>query len=299
MSILQELIRQDYGIVMTGSRWGHSENHDSLVYDSEKDIFYWNSQGLVGDAYHYLINVRKWSHNQAKDFLRTNGGNATFVHIVKNYDEVITYPPLVEAFHESLEHQDKSFFYARTITDETISRWMLGYYDGFYTIPIYQDGVFKQIQMRRDYPKKLIRKYYKGVGPLLFNSEILKITSKIFFVESPISAIVLNQNNIPAVSFDDGSQGFMPEWFKYFTHQKEIDICFDNDQAGELGALRIAKMLGVGRCKIYTFADAEIKGYGADDFFIDGNQQNHFLEAFTKNSKFAFQIQERKKWINK
>jgi hypothetical protein len=52
-------------------------------------------------------------------------------------------------------------------------------------IPIYQDGLFKQFQMRRDSPK-MIRNYYKGVGPLLYNSEILSATNRIFITEGLI-----------------------------------------------------------------------------------------------------------------
>lgn len=292
--VLEKLVEQDFGIVFNGSRWARSAEHDSLVIDREKQLFYWNAQNVSGDAYVYLTRVRKLNPQDAKELLKNFGFSGTFIHEIKDGGETVVYPKLVDVFHEAIWKVDRSYFHNRTITDETISRFKLGYSDGFYTIPIYQDGVFKQIQMRRDSPK-LIRNYYKDVGPLLFNSDILKLTNKIFLTEGLIGAIVLNQNGIPAISMNIGCDGFQAAWVKYFIHQKEIYILFDNDIAGVKGAVRTAKILGEYKCKIYNFEDFDGKGYAVDDAFIDGVSAQELLDIVYANSKHSYELLV-KKW---
>lgn len=284
MTLLYDLISDDFGIEGNG-RWFHSVEHNSLVYDAEKDIFYWNSEDIKGDAYIYLTKVRKLSHTSAKEYIKSGNSSLSFITEIKDGEETIVYPKLVEIFHENLKTEDKSYFYKRTITDETISRFRLGYWNGWYTIPFYQGGLFKQFQLRRDEPKKSIRGYYKNVGPLLFNSDILKITDKIVITEGITSCIVLNQNGIACVSYNSGTVGFLPEWASHFIHQKTIYLLYDNDKAGIKGAIRTAKILGEYKTFIYTFSDFEETGYDANDFFIDGHTKDDLKEILESKMK--------------
>ncbi len=290
LSILEKLVKEDYGLILNGEKWARAEKHDSLVIDRTKQVFHWNSRDLHGDAFAYLMFVRGLTHDASKEYLRQNDGKVTFIHEIRNKEEVIVYPKLVEVFHSNLLNNNKDYFYKRTITDETISRFQLGYHEGFYMIPIYQDGLLKQFQMRRDYPRKEIKNYYRGVGGLLYNSEILKFVDKVVFVEGVTSCVVLNQNNIPAVSSNTGAEGFMVDWFPYFVHQDLIYLIYDNDSAGINGAIRTAKILGETRCKLYTFADKEEKGYDANDFFIDGGTRQEFLSLIENESKYSFEL---------
>lgn len=295
LSLLERLIEEDYGFVENGSNWGRAEEHDSLVVDRKKQVFYWNSNEVSGDAFIYLTKVRKWSYSDAKEFLKQQlVFKGTFVTEIAKGEEVVVYPKLVEIFHSNIWDQDRTYFHSRTITDETISRWNLGYHNGFYTIPIYQDGVFKQFQLRRDNPKT-IRNYYKGIGPLLFNSDLMKLTNKIVFVEAPTSCIVLNQNGIPSVSMNTGAEGFLEEWYPYFIHQREIFILFDNDPAGIKGGIRTAKILGLNRCRLYNFEEFEVKGYDANDFFKDNHTKEEFNEILNTKTRYAFEYKEYKK----
>ena len=176
LSILEKLIDEDFGFEANGSSWGRAIDHNSLVVDREKQVFYWNSEDIKGDVYVYLIEVRNWKPSDAREYLRQQGRfTGTIIHEIKGTEEVVTYPKLVDIFHDEIWKDDREYFHRRTITDETISRFKLGKYHEFYTIPIYQDGVFKQFQLRKDNPKT-IRNYYKGVGPLLFNSDIMKVS---------------------------------------------------------------------------------------------------------------------------
>ena len=50
MTLLEQLISEDYGLEVNGTNWARAEAHNSLVIDRAKQIYYWNSRGLVGDA---------------------------------------------------------------------------------------------------------------------------------------------------------------------------------------------------------------------------------------------------------
>jgi DNA primase len=298
LSPLEKFIEEDFGIKFNGASWARSITHDSLVIDREKQIFHWNSEDIHGDAFIYLVAVRKMNERDAKELLKHTPFSGSFIHEIKDGSETIVYPKLVDVFHENLKTADRTYFYNRTITDESIDRFQLGYDNGFYMIPVYQDGLFKQFQMRRDSPK-LIKNYYKGVGPLLFNSDIMKITNKIFIVEGIMSAIVLNQNGIPAVSMNCGCESFMPEWVAKFVHQDQIYILFDNDKAGNHGAIHTAKILGLTKCRIYNFWDVDAVGYAVDDFFIDGNSKAELMHKAHFESKYAFELPEYAKSNNR
>jgi hypothetical protein len=291
---LERLVEEDYGIHYDGKKWAHAIAHDSLIIDCERELFWWNSKNIHGDSYTYLTRVRGLSHDSAKELLRNLGFSATFIQQIKDGEETIVYEKLVEIFHENLLEGDKTYFYNRTLTDDTINRFKLGTYNGFYTIPIYQDGLFKNFQLRRDSPK-IIRQYYKNVGPLLFNSGLLKVVDKVYITEGLIGAMVLMQNGVPAVSMNMGCDSFMPEWIKYFTGVKEIVILFDNDQAGTLGAVRTAKILGESRCMIYNFFDFEGNGFAVDDFFIDGGTKDELFSEISTWGKRSYELENPRK----
>lgn len=293
-NILEKLVEEDFGIIINSDNWARSVQHDSLVIDRFKQIFHWNSRNLHGDAYLYLVEIRGWTYEAAKEYLKHSSYTTTFIHEIRNKEEVVVYPKLVDVFHENLLRENKDYFYKRTITNETMSIFQLGFWQGFYMIPIFQDGLFKQFQMRRDEPTKTIKGYYKGVGGLLYNSDVLKYTNKIVFVEGVTSCIVLNQNKILSVSCTTGAEGFMVNWFPYFAHQDLIYLVYDNDSAGLNGAIHTSKILGETRCKIYTFGSKEEKGYDANDFFIDGGTREQFMDLIENESKYSFELEKGK-----
>lgn len=290
MSLLFDMIKEDYGAIGSG-RWWRSEQHSSLVYDAERDVYYYNSEGLIGDAYHYLTEVRKYPPRDAREYIKSHDGTATFIITVKNKEEIVVYPKLVDIFHDAINERVKDYFYRRTITDTTIDRFKLGAYRDFATIPVYQDDLLRQIQLRMDSPRKEIRKYYKTGSSYLFNSGILRFVDTVYLVESPISAIIMMQNGLPAISMDSGANSFSVEYYPYFIHVKKINILFDNDRAGQIGAETVSDILGETRCKVYTFWNSGVEKFGADNFFIDGGTKEDLLSTLEKESKYPFELQ--------
>ncbi len=280
--MLSRLVEEDFGKRNETSRWFKADVHDSLVVDKERNVFYWNSRDLSGDVYAYLVNVRGWSSQKAKEYVENNYQNFPFL---KRVESVVTYPKLVNTFFVNGLNQ-RDYFYSRGLLDKTIDHFLLGYFDGWATIPIFEDGVFKNFQLRRDNPKQ-IKAYYRGVGQLLFNVDILKYVSEVFMVEGTIDALILIQNGLPAIAPCSGV--LQPKYFHRFYKIKRINILFDNDRAGYEEAVKTAKMLGEERCYIYLFQDFGEK-YDPVDFFRDGNTLDNLLKLVYNSSKKVYQL---------
>ena len=290
--ILEALISEDFGLKDTESNFPKSEEHSSLVLDRRKGIFFWNQEGIVGDPLVYLTRVRKLSFNDAKEFLRNFEYSGTHVHIIKGHDkDVVVYPELVDTFHRLGKPENRrDYLYRRGLTDETIDRFQIGWYNDFTMIPFFINGTFRNFQMRKDIPNKRIKSYYKGVGPLLFNSDILKLVSIVYVVEGPLDALILLQHGIPAISTNSGGV-ISSEWHDKFVDQQTIYLIMDNDGAGRKEAKRTAKNLGTTRCRIYTFQDYEQIGFDPIDYFLDGNTDKDFLKLVEEKSQWIWELE--------
>jgi DNA primase len=289
MSLLEQLIVEDFGLQgREEARWAKSDDHSSLVLDRDKDIFYWNSKHIVGDALTYLIKVRGMPFWEAKAFLKGKNYTETFVYTVKSEGEdVVAYPELVNLFVEAGITQ-RDYWYRRCLKDSIINRFQLGYHDGWYLIPFFVNGTFRDFQMRRDEPEKRIRHWYKGVDPLLLNSDILKFTDEIIITEGPVDAILLTQYNVNAIGHNAGAGYWNPNWSKHFLKQKKIYVVYDNDDAGRNGAVRVAKNLGEFRTFIYNFEGFKEK-YDTGDFFKEGNSIIDYMDLVKGKATRWFQ----------
>jgi len=292
--ILEKLIDEDFGIeYREGSRWGKAVKHDSLVLDREKGIFYFNSKHIVGVPLTYLMDVRGMSFQQAREYLSKYKYVDTFSHTINTETgDIVVYPKLVDIFYDSGRSSDRRvYWYSRGINDTTIDIFRLGWYNGFSTVPIYMDGSFRQFQLRMDGEKRQIRNFYRGVGPLLFNSDVLKVVDDVYITEGLTDCLRLGQEGIPSVSHNTGAGGWQEQWYKYFLHQKNIYVIFDNDQAGKSGAKKVAKNLGIYRTKIFNFSGYEDK-YDVVNFFQDGGTRKEFIELVKNRSKYLFELED-------
>lgn len=293
--ILEQFIDEDFGIESReGSRWAKAGKHDSLVLDREKGIFYWNSKHIVGVPLDYLMKVRGMTFQDAREHLNKYKYVDTFSHTINTVTgDTIVYPKLVDIFYDNGRSPDRrTYWYNRGINDSTIDIFRLGYYNEFSTVPIFMDGSFRQFQLRKDGEQRQIRNFYKGVGPLLFNSDILKVTDDVFITEGLTDCLRLSQEGLASVSHNTGAGGWQEQWYKYFIHQKNIYVIFDNDQAGISGSKRVAKNLGIYRTKIFTFSGFDDK-YDVVNFFQDGGTRKDFLDLVKENSKYVFELEEK------
>ena len=289
-TLLEKVIGLDFTIAGNGDRWKYTEEHSSLVLDLQEQVWFWNSRDLRGTPIDYLVIVKGMPLKQAKalvkDLIYVTGGDLSFPG---KKELVVQNEKLVEVFWRN-GVTDRDYWYRRGLTDKTIDTYKLGKYDGFWTLPIYMDGKFMNFQCRTDVPEKKIRPWYRGVGPLLFNSSILPFVSSVFITEGPVDSIILNQHGFPAISHTGGSSGWNDAWFPYFKRQKEIFYVADNDLAGYSGAKKVAKSLGEYRVKVVAFIDHPLR-YDTVNFFLDGGTSDKFRELVSKAS-LGFKVKE-------
>jgi DNA primase len=288
MTLLQELIQEDFGI-SGNNRWFSSVEHSSLVYDSDKDIFFWNSQNIRGDVLEYLIKVRGISRKKAEEILKTNTRVVGSVVEETETGDTKPYEKLVDLLW-TLGKDNRDYWYKRCLTDRTIDNNRLGFYNGWNLIPLTVGEKFVNFQCRRDDPKRIQYWYrHKDFQPVILNQEILQLVDTIFITEGPVDSILLNQEGIPTVSHTGGSGYWNPIWYPLFQRIKNIYYIQDNDSAGLWGSKRVSEGLGVNRVKIFQF-DNDIKGYDAGNYFQEGGNATEFKEMVETNSKYSFEI---------
>jgi len=108
-------------------------------------------------------------------------------------------------------------------------------------IPVTKDGLCKY---RRDYEHNIKPKYTAdyGLKASLFGWEQAKSNKTILVTEGELDSLVAWSNNIPAVSSTAGANTFTDEWISWL-QDKEVLLCFDNDEAGADGMINIIKRL--------------------------------------------------------
>jgi hypothetical protein len=284
--MLVDLVREDFGISGHG-KWWRSDTHSSLVVDAESDVFYFNSRGLRGGPVDYLHLVRGVKKSVAHELVNRN--LAMGIPLDKETSLQTKFEKLVQIFHNNGKSK-RDYWREKGIEDSTVDRYRLGFYEGWYLIPIYRDSVFVNFQCRRSEPKKFVKFWYKDPDfrPVLFNSGVLPFVRSVYIVEGMVDCLMLNQKGLPCVCSTNGNMSWDSNWVRYFSNINEIVYVTDNDSAGINGAIRTAKMLGEGRVKILRYKD-RAEGFGALDFFLEGNSVDDFKDVVARESVYAFE----------
>jgi Toprim domain-containing protein len=63
--------------------------------------------------------------------------------------------------------------------------------------------------------------------------------AQIIICEGEFDRLVLEANGFKAVTSTGGAKAFKKEWAKEFANISGVYLCFDNDEAGKSGALRV------------------------------------------------------------
>lgn len=83
--------------------------------------------------------------------------------------------------------------------------------------------------------------YDKGGKVTLYGADKIKDKTFVLVTEGEMDCLVAWSHNIPAVTSTGGSQSFQSEWVNILK-DKEVILCFDNDEAGGRGMI---KALGI------------------------------------------------------
>jgi len=280
MTELASLVGEDYTVIGHG-RYLRTAEHDSLIIDIHRQVFYWNSKNISGDALDWLVKVKGVTFAEAKRRLGRTASRRLYIWKPAIRDIVIS-KKLFDSFFELGKYHRDYWLNERGYTHSTIDKFSLGFSGEWYTIPIIVDGVLKNFQCRKTNPKGM-RYWYQGVGALPFNMDAMKFAKIMVLTEGPVDAIMCVQNGIPAMSSSVGAGHFSPMWVSRLHNIERIYAVYDNDEAGRNALERIAEMLGfwIRGYSFSGFAD----GYDITDFFRDGNTADDFRKLIGSECK--------------
>lgn len=288
---LQELISRDYEL-KGGGKYLRAIKHDSLVIDKERQLFFWNSKNINGDAFDWLTKIKGWSIESAREFVSKNFSTYTFPIPEREVKDssIVVYDRLVDEFFERGKSKRDYWRNVRGYTDSTIDLFKLGYSNFCYVIPIFVNRKFVNFQCRTHEPRRMWH-WYKNTGPHPFNLDYIKNQSWGVLTEGPVDAIMLMQNGIPAFSHTAGAGAghhVMLDFYYNLLPLEKIYIAYDNDKAGRKGSYELGKVFG-DRAWIYNMWDFEEKA-DVSDYFIDGGTARGFMELLEKQSKHWFEV---------
>ena len=136
----------------------------------------------------------------------------------------------------------------RGFKEEVINEFQLGEKDGMVSIPYILDGQVVGIKYRGIDKKSYIRE--KDGLSILYNQDRVDKTKDVIVVEGEfdvMAAYQLGYRNV--VSTSVGAMGFKNEWMDFFDSCiGKIYIAYDNDEAGDKGADKLAERVGRHRC---------------------------------------------------
>lgn len=139
----------------------------------------------------------------------------------------------------------------RTLSLETIEKFGI-YWDGKrIVIPVHDArGSFLFNKYRRSPTEEnaAIPKYQYDTGSIvvLYNEKTMKELNSdepLFIVEGEFDCLALENIGLHAVSSTGGAGSFQPEWVEKFQNVNNIIICFDSDESGMKGAIKVQQLL--------------------------------------------------------
>jgi DNA primase len=155
---------------------------------------------------------------------------------------------LAEKYHTTLPDEIRAYLHDRGLDDDVIERHLLGWNGYRITIPIFnREGEVTFFKLAkhpldtRPGPKIMAS---PGANAELYGWEVLKEQpSQVIICEGEFDRLVLETNGFQAVTSTGGAGSFRSEWAAEFKSIPHVYVCFDRDDAGRRGALRVARMI--------------------------------------------------------
>lgn len=198
---------------------------------------------------------------------------------------------LAQRCHAALPERVRSYLNQRGISDRIIDDFLLGWNGWRITIPVFgRDGKLSTFRLAKDpddtsnTPKMLSA---SGSKVELYGWEtLLAQPQAVVICEGEFDRLVLESHEINAVTSTGGAATFKPEWVEAFPPSVEVYICFDNDQAGRLGACKVAELIPHARL-VELPAEVGEGGDVTDFFFRLGRTRDDFLALLSAATLLA------------
>lgn len=266
----------DYGFSLNGKNQKccfHDDNNPSLSIDLQSGLFKCHACGKSGSIFdwymfHHNVDFKEAVVQIASKYNIELPGNKKSKKQSGGLEKLTN--ELIEACHKALPEDIRTYLNSRGIADDLIKKYKLGwgeFYGKYWiVIPVKdKDGNYSLLKLRRppsedstDIPKMKV--YPVGAKHELFDYETLENSEWIIICEGELDKLVLEANNIPAVTSTGGVGTFKKEWFKYFHDKEKVGVCFDKDKAGIEGADKLIKqLLELNKPKVFKIDLPEMK----------------------------------------
>ncbi len=182
-------------------------------------------------------------------------------------------PEDIGEYHAAIfsDYDALQYLNARGITTDSIRRFKLGVkaHKGkrWLSIPHGRGGNWLNIKYRSLPPAEKAFEREQGCRSVLFNGDAIDKHESIILTEGELDNITLLQHGFEnAVGTTGGAGSFDADWVVKLEKTKKIYLCFDADEAGQKGAVTVAKRLGYNRC-----FNVVLPVKDANDFFLKHN----------------------------
>jgi DNA primase len=179
---------------------------------------------------------------------------------------------LAQAYHAELPERIREYLrIQRGISDAVIGRALLGWDGRHITIPIFdRTGLFAFFKLAKDpedassAPKMLAP---SGTRAELYGWERVREKPQgIIICEGEFDRLVLESRGFHAVTSTGGANTFRSNWAAAFREIPKVYLCFDQDQSGEAGAKKVARLIS--HAQIVTWPEEVGEGGDVTDFFV-------------------------------
>ncbi|MCE9643080.1 MAG: toprim domain-containing protein [Candidatus Andersenbacteria bacterium] len=199
---------------------------------------------------------------------------------------------LVSQSHEAMPDNIRQYLNKRGIPDTVIADSKLGY-GNFYgknwiTIPIKDEtGEYAYFKLRQD-PNEGNEKitYPKGEAQIYEWDTLKRTDAPLIICEGELDRLLLVGKGVNAITSTHGAGTFKQEWVPQLTAFQKIYVCFDQDEPGQKGAERVAKMLdnaGITEVYFVTLPDEVGEGGDVTDYFTKfGGTVDDLLGKYAK-----------------
>ncbi len=161
----------------------------------------------------------------------------------------------------------------RGLTKTTIEKFQLGYHNRRYTIPIRNaDGELVNVRRYDLHSKEASKKmlpWATGWGSAaLYLMDALE-QDTVVICEGEMDAIILRQYGFNAMTHTSGAATWLPAWSHHF-EDKTVYVVYDVDQAGQQGAIKVAKSVVKVAKSVYIInLPLTVPGSDVTNWFVD------------------------------
>jgi|TARA_R110000824_G_scaffold147495_1_gene316941 DNA primase len=224
----------------------HTDQHDSCSINTETGLWICFRGCGQGSLKSFLRRYLNLSGAQVDKFI----GDHEVLIDTSFFDDVKLEPPtLPEVQFPYNTSFVPDWVFNRQFTVKTLRRWECGItgQDGL-AFPIRDElarTVGWAVRRKRGFPKYLYNQSLKK-SKLLFGGHLINEAPLIYVTEGPLDAMWLDQYGYPAVAILGASMSKAQASLLQDFSVGEVVLCFDNDEAGQIGLDKALTVLGDG-----------------------------------------------------